>query len=165
MTQTRIKPVSSKRARLNRERRKCLEVVRQRSGGLCECRTPDCTVHMVTGHEPQKRSRGGDFSNPDEVLASCSACNFWIEDNDALATELGLSVSQFSPAFSAKAFLSGVGSTRIIHQYRARNNDGKPTDIFASDHDEATRKACEFFQSEFVTVRYVQGFKAYGAKQ
>ena len=94
MNRSPIRRQSKKAARRARERRKCLAVVRERSGGRCECRcSPNCTGRMDTGHEPQKRSRGGDPTDPNQVLAACNFCNFWIEENPAAATKLGLSVS------------------------------------------------------------------------
>jgi hypothetical protein len=50
---------------------------------------------MDTGHEPLKRSRGGDPTDPAQVLAACHACNDWIELFPDAATLLGLNVSRY----------------------------------------------------------------------
>jgi hypothetical protein len=93
---TRLRRQSAKARARAEARRECLRVVRERSGGRCECRcSPDCTGRMETGHEPLKRSRGGDCTDPAQVLAACLLCNGWIEDHDEEATRLGLSISRY----------------------------------------------------------------------
>ncbi len=88
--------VSKKRRATLPARKLCLEAVRERSGGRCECKcSPDCTGRMDTGHEPLKRSRGGDPTDPAQVLAACDRCNFWIEENPTEATRLGLAISRY----------------------------------------------------------------------
>ena len=51
------------------------------------CRGP------LVGHEPLKRSAGGDACDPDEVMIVCSQLNSDIEDYPDLARVFGLSVS------------------------------------------------------------------------
>lgn len=87
----RIKPMSDKfRAKLP-ARKTCLEAVRRRCGGKCEARvSPRCTGRFDHGHEPRKRARGADITDPAQVVAVCWLCDDWISHNEAEATRRGL---------------------------------------------------------------------------
>ncbi len=66
---------------------------------LAECEQTDRKVHSKTGtwvvtvHEPLKRSRGGDPTDPNQGIGICAACHRFTEDFPAEATRLGLLVS------------------------------------------------------------------------
>lgn len=76
------------------ERRRVVEEAKARDGYRCqgllvwphECRGP------LVGHEPLKRSQGGDALAVDEVLTVCAWINQLVEEEPAWALEVGLSV-------------------------------------------------------------------------
>lgn len=161
MTKTPIRKVSRRRARENRERTKCLEVVRARSKGYCEARIQNaCTSIARDGHEPQRRA-AADITDPDQVMHVCPGCHRWIDGNQAAAYAFGLLVSKNGPVFSMKAYLESKKCVATIRQYIARSESGSVRDVFAQDDDSATQKACELFGTEFVTVRHVKNIKTY----
>jgi hypothetical protein len=49
-------------------------IVRERSGGMCEARTPDCTGRATQAHHIAGRSN----NTPDDLLDVCSACHSYI---------------------------------------------------------------------------------------
>jgi hypothetical protein len=87
---TRLRPFSKKRRKRYPARRRCLDVVQARSGGWCELRTPVCEGRGNHGHEKLTRARGGDDTDPSNVLWSCWPCNQWAHNHDAAATAAGL---------------------------------------------------------------------------
>jgi hypothetical protein len=73
------------------ERRTCLATVRSRCGGKCEARIhPACTNQMNHGHEVTPRGRGGDPTDPANVLGVCWICHDWITNHPTKAKEKGL---------------------------------------------------------------------------
>ena len=62
-------------------------------GGIGVLEDHVCSGPLV-GHEPLKRSQGGDYCDPGDVLVVCQGLNGWVEDNPTRAMALGLSRSQ-----------------------------------------------------------------------
>ena len=54
-----------------------------------------CTTGSTCVHERQKRSALGSLTDESNIMASCWYCNVWVEDNPALAEELGLVVKSY----------------------------------------------------------------------
>lgn len=94
-----ILPVSKKRRREMRERRKTLAVVFERDGG-CVMRpggshyapqAPACGG-FYDGHEPLRRSQGGDPLDPDQVVTLCRRHHDFVHGHVGWAQEHGLLV-------------------------------------------------------------------------
>ncbi|MEU8271582.1 hypothetical protein AB0B89_31030 [Sphaerisporangium sp. NPDC049002] len=76
---TRIKQVSAKRQRENRERARLVERLLKKYP-LCErCRR----AWSRDVHEPRKRSHGADILDPAECVCLCRACHDHVHDNPA----------------------------------------------------------------------------------
>ena len=58
-----------------------------------------CRGYAEGCHELRKRSAGGSLTDPANLLASCNACNVWIEDHPTLAHRLGLVVRRGDPNY------------------------------------------------------------------
>lgn len=87
LRRTRLRPVSAKRRRENRERRAMLEA--KYGDGLVVCEVPWCTNLANDPHEPLTRGRGGSITDPDNVRAVCRPCHRVITDEQpAWAYEL-----------------------------------------------------------------------------
>lgn len=93
MRRSRLNPVSKKRA-IDSIRRKLFvkDILEERQ--QCEANLPYlCTYYATDVHEILTRGRGGDFLNPDNVLALCRMCHTFITDNPAFAKEHGFVIS------------------------------------------------------------------------
>ena len=95
MRRTRIRPVSRKRARRDRDYPKQRERVYERSGGFCEAPMHDvsCTgrceqVHHLAGRQ------GPDPHRLDNLIGLSAACHRLAHARPQLAREWGLSVSR-----------------------------------------------------------------------
>lgn len=96
-----MRRVSKKKARLRGMRALAVDLVLERDE---HCKGLDLIPGHVcwgglTGHEPLKRSAGGDPNNPDEVVAICWGLNSAIETDPEiaqLARQCGLTVSMSS---------------------------------------------------------------------
>ena len=91
-----MRRVSLKTQRKQADRKRAIAIATERQHGRCAgldlLQAHVCHGPLV-GHEPLKRSRGGDACDPDEVMMVCAWLNIWIEDHDIEATEAGLSIS------------------------------------------------------------------------
>lgn len=86
-----MRPVSKKRAALNRERAKTVAEMK-RDQDWCD----RCGLHVDTaGHERLARVHGGDITQPDDLL--CNYCNGWAEDYPVQAAWDGWKVSGKHP--------------------------------------------------------------------
>lgn len=85
MKRTPLKPISAKRRKLSAARKRCCEIVAERSGGRCEvhdlyrsgrdvvwdrCDSPAAHVHEI-----RRRSQGGDITDPKNCLHVCAVCH------------------------------------------------------------------------------------------
>lgn len=90
----RPKPVSSRRAEENEERRDVRLLVNARSGGWCEaCWVLRPGLEPLPAsdlHEILTRARGGSITDPANLLHVCRPCHDWITANPRPAAELGL---------------------------------------------------------------------------
>lgn len=97
----RLNPVSTKRAKLLRERRRVIEQVmanRRCEAGARIARVDSshvCRVEAVDVHEPLTRARGGSIVDPSNMVPVCRSCHDWIHGNPTLATEVGLLTSRY----------------------------------------------------------------------
>lgn len=90
-----MKRVSKKTSRRRSARALAVALALQRDincQGLMRVPGHRCYGPLV-GHEPLKRSAGGDPCDPDEVMIVCAGLNAWIEDNPVQARAFGLSKS------------------------------------------------------------------------
>lgn len=90
----RLRPVSSKRAAENRQRRTALQG-RFGPSPLCHAGARldgivRCDGFAVDGHEILTRGRGGSIVDPDNVLPVCRPCHTWITGHPAESERLGL---------------------------------------------------------------------------
>ncbi len=91
-----IRRESAKRAHGRAARRKCLAIVRKRSGGRCEAQVaPGCTYVATDGHERLTRAAGGSITDPDNVYHICRMCHRFIHDHRKAAERYGLLTSRF----------------------------------------------------------------------
>jgi len=91
---SRLRSQSTKRRNRSQERRDAVLTAMARDGYTCQALhvlDHPCTGELV-GHEPHKRSQGGDPYEVDEILTVCQWVNDWVEREPAKARELGLSV-------------------------------------------------------------------------
>lgn len=87
-----VKKISDKRKELNKEYKKIShEFLRDKP--FCQVNSPDCTK-VTEGVHHKKGKIGELLTNPDFFIASCNACNLWIEVNDKEARKLGLKLSK-----------------------------------------------------------------------
>ncbi len=95
MRRTGIRSQSTRRRNRAQERRDVVLLAKARDGYTCQALYvwPEhpCTGELV-GHEPHKRSQGGDQYEVDEVLTVCQWVNDWVEREPSTARSLGLSV-------------------------------------------------------------------------
>ena len=94
---TRLRSVSPKRAKVQRQRRTMVreELARRE---LCEAGATIrfgghrslCAGLAVDLHEPLTRARGGGILDPANTVAVCRSCHDWIHDNPTAAADLGL---------------------------------------------------------------------------
>ena len=71
---SRIKPVSKKRAAENRERRKVVAELFA-DNQTCQMRLPGCTGWATDPHEPLTRARGGSITDPAGIVLGCRNCH------------------------------------------------------------------------------------------
>lgn len=95
---TPLKAMSAKRkASLSKRRRTVQEVIERDK--FCQARdlVPDVACGgPLTGHEPLFRSRGGDPTDPEQVIACCWIHNGWIADHPKEAEAVGLAISRYA---------------------------------------------------------------------
>lgn len=92
MKRTRIRPVSKKRAKLNRERR---DVVSEMMAIDRTCRGkalfPQIVCSgMMHGHEIKPRGRGGSIVDKSNIVLVCFSHHRYLHDHPDEATRLGL---------------------------------------------------------------------------
>lgn len=94
---TRMKQRSAKkRARDEVRARVLLDLLLER-GNACEALVEDECRHVANdGHEILTRGRGGDPTDPANILLVCRQCHDWIHANPAAATERGLLRSAYA---------------------------------------------------------------------
>jgi hypothetical protein len=68
--------------------RESRKIVRKRSGGRCEARTPVCTGQYEHTHHIRLRSRGGS-DEPGNLLAVDNSCHAFIHSHPALSEASG----------------------------------------------------------------------------
>jgi hypothetical protein len=88
MKRSPIRPISKKRAVINRKRAKLIEATVEGKPCLVQW-DGGCQFWAVTAHEPLLRSRGGDPTDPAQTVATCSHCHGQIHDNPIEATKRG----------------------------------------------------------------------------
>lgn len=98
MRRGRIRPMSKRRKDRLPFRAAAVELALDRDE---HCRGLDLIpghrcVGPLVGHEPLKRSQGGDFADPDDVMIVCWGLNGDIEDWPDLAKAFGLTKSMGS---------------------------------------------------------------------
>ena len=85
-----LAPVSKRRAKTNRQRRKFVEE-ELTNRVYCEAKIPNvCTTYSVEIHEPILRSQGGSILDRANSVAICRMCHRWVHDNVGEAMKLGL---------------------------------------------------------------------------
>ena len=92
----RLRQVSAKRAKLNRERAVFVERVlamRPRCE-VCPLVNPPTVRPAVDVHEIVTRARGGSIVDAANVATTCRQCHDWVHANPAKATEFGLLASR-----------------------------------------------------------------------
>lgn len=88
-----LRRVGKKARAKQRARAKCIESVRERSGGRCEVR--GCTHAGSECHEKLPRSAGGSITDPSNCLWVCSHCHKQIHARPLLSRQLGLLLSRY----------------------------------------------------------------------
>lgn len=89
----RIKPLSEKRKKLQREYRKMVKTMLSENN-KCQVQAPGCS-HMAQGlHHIVKRSPAN-ITDKENLIPCCNKCNLWIEENSQLAMALGFVKSKF----------------------------------------------------------------------
>jgi hypothetical protein len=97
----RLKPASTKRAKLLRERRAVIE--RVMVGRSCEAHVliaqvdqrHVCARTAVDVHEPLTRARGGSIVDPSNMIPVCRSCHDWIHAHPKDAQQVGLLLSRY----------------------------------------------------------------------
>lgn len=92
MKRTRLKPMSAKRVSEVEQRRQVVDTVIRRDGA-CTARQRVPAVECwgpLAGHEPLPRSRGGDYLDPEQVIALCAAHHQWVHEHPNAARVVGL---------------------------------------------------------------------------
>lgn len=85
---TRIRPVSAKRAKEQRERRIAME----NAFGLspaCSAQLDGCDGYACDAHELLSRARGGSITDPENVRPLCRPCHTYITEHPAWAEANG----------------------------------------------------------------------------
>lgn len=82
-----LRPVSAKRAAVNRVRRK---VAHATFGRDPWCHRPGCASPAADCHEPLTRGRGGPITDPNNMVPLCRPCHDEIQLGPEWAYELGL---------------------------------------------------------------------------
>ena len=93
MKRSPIRPVSKKRAAVNRERKKLLE--KHKDDPCVVVWDTGCTRRMQTLHEPLLRSRGGNPASEEGTIPVCGHCHRRIHDNPREATQRGWMGSRY----------------------------------------------------------------------
>lgn len=91
---TTIKPVSTKRAAENRERR-AMKERRWPDGERPWCARPGCPNLADDLHEPKFRSRLGSITDEANTVPLCRECHDWVHAHPAKASEIGLAVNSW----------------------------------------------------------------------
>jgi hypothetical protein len=107
----RLRSVSKKRAKENRQRRSVIEQMAEESGGYCQAGSTifayriklaaagksdsefqgwTCAGEAHDAHEVVTRARGGSITDPANILLVCRPCHNWIDDHPAAASDIGL---------------------------------------------------------------------------
>lgn len=89
-----IKPVSTKRAVLNREYAK--ESRPFWKGRPCEIRSPVCTKMAQGIHHRKGKGTKEDLMDKRYWMAACNSCNSYVETADAWARKMGYKLSRLS---------------------------------------------------------------------
>lgn len=105
MKQTPLRPVSKKRSKLLRERKKLTDSMKREGpvmcgyvqwislnqrGGTRDCAMP-CQSRADDLHEIVSRARGGSVTDPENVVPLCRPHHIWVTEHPKEAAELGLS--------------------------------------------------------------------------
>ncbi len=85
MRRTRIRPVSKKRARENRERRQVVEAMAEGDPWCRKCREE----LAVDPHEVLSRARGGSITDPENIVPLCRTCHRWVTEHPIQAQAEG----------------------------------------------------------------------------
>lgn len=88
-----LRPSSKKAQSRVQQRARLLEQVR---GEPCTVGFDDgCQGVAVDGHEPLTRARGGDPTDPEQVIGVCRYCHDMIHAHPLAAAKLGVMLSQY----------------------------------------------------------------------
>jgi hypothetical protein len=92
LKRSKINPVSKKRIILNRKRSQFVnELLKFRL--MCEARIRGCTMTPTEVHEILTRGRGGSIIDPENCLALCRSCHFFITNEPSWSKQNGFVVS------------------------------------------------------------------------
>lgn len=86
---SKLKPVSEKRARENRERREVKKQMVAERGDRCQW-PEGCPREAVDAHEVKKRSRGGSITDPENIVLLCREHHDFTEAEPEKAAAMGL---------------------------------------------------------------------------
>lgn len=96
MSRSSIPKLSAKKRRQQKARTACVKFVLERDGHRCRIKAPGCQGTATTAHEPLTRARGGDPTDPEQCIASCDSCNYYVSNVNPEWAELhGFLKSQF----------------------------------------------------------------------
>lgn len=107
MKRTRLRPVSAKRARENRARRKALHAAYGDRPACVACPVllregiqTGCYGHATDGHELVRRGQGGSIIDVTNIVPVGRMCHLWIGDHPIRARELGLELRPWEPPYA-----------------------------------------------------------------
>lgn len=99
MKRTRIKPVSAKRARENRQRAKLRLRMIETHGVSCQAGILGvCDGRWTDMHERLSRARGGSVTDPDNIVLLCRPCHRLITEHPAWAEANGWALHSWDAA-------------------------------------------------------------------
>jgi len=87
-----IKPKSDKQKEIDKELKKLYPVFLAEKKFICEIQSPECTKTAVCIHH--KKGRGiNEVLDVETFMASCTACNGYVESHDTWAREKGFKIN------------------------------------------------------------------------
>ena len=87
LRRTRLRPVSRKRARVQRQR---MGLIRGMFAEPAPCVVPGCGQVATDPHEPLTRARGGPITDESNIVGLCRAHHKWTHENPEAAHKAGL---------------------------------------------------------------------------
>lgn len=114
MSGSRLRPVSAKRARVNRARKQLSGRLMAARGPACELRTPACTGRAEQMHEYVGRAQGGSLVDARGIALCCSRCNTYVEDHPTEARENGWKCPRYEATVGVEGLVPSY-SWRLRH--------------------------------------------------